>query len=158
MSGGGPVGPDPAVEVVGVSVGARARRRPGAPAAAPRPGRGTGRRSVLGRLLGALVVSGVVVVLLGLYVFPTRTYLDQRARLAEGRTRLVELEADNARLRARIAALGDDAEIERIARQTYGLVAPGEEAYRILPAPLDPGLPPVWPVRIVTAQLSAEGP
>lgn len=107
-------------------------------------GRGLGR---LARRFGAPVVAGLAVALVivgGL--FPTRTYLAKRQEVAEAEARLAQLQADNAALEARVDALDSDAEIERLAREDYGLVKPGEEVYRIVPPPEDPvEIPEVWP-------------
>ncbi len=94
-------------------------------------------------LLAALAVATIVA--LAVYVFPTRTWLDQRAALDETRTELDGLRAQRAELEARVDLLDEDAEIERIARSQFGLVLPGEEAYAVLPAPLpDLRFPPSW--------------
>ena len=47
-------------------------------------------------------------------VFPTRTYLAQRASTAEAETRLATLEEQNRRLEERSEALQTDDEIERL--------------------------------------------
>lgn len=91
-----------------------------------------------------LPLAGSVVALAVLFVavFPTRAVLAQRADLADARAELAAIEATNAELEARIEDLGTDAEIERIAREEYNLVYPGEEAYALLPAP--PVETPPW--------------
>lgn len=87
-------------------------------------------------LLGALAIG----------LFPTQTFLDQRADTAEAEQRLEVLQAQNQAFEARIERLQTDAEIERLAREQYNLAYPGEEAYAVLPAPLPPlDLPTVWP-------------
>lgn len=85
------------------------------------------------------VVAGVVVAV-GLFLFgyPTRTYLEQRAQLSQQQARLDRLTAQNQSLAGEASRLQNTAEIERIARQDYGLVQPGQEAYAILPAPATP--------------------
>ena len=88
-----------------------------------------------------LIVSVVLVGILFLFVFPARTYLDQRRRLAATEQRLRALAQHNAELTARVQLLNTDAEIERLARAQYSLVKPGEEAYAILPAPPPPAPP-----------------
>jgi len=87
------------------------------------------------RAAWSLVVSVVLVGMLFLFVFPTRTYLGQRRGLDSARTRVEVLSEKNQELAARVKRLNTDAEIERIAREQYNLVRPGEEAYAILPAP-----------------------
>lgn len=81
------------------------------------------------------MVSVVVVGLLFLAVFPTRTYLAQRRKLVATEARAQVLSEQNARLASRVRTLNTDKEIERLAREQYSLVRPGEEAYAILPAP-----------------------
>lgn len=99
-----------------------------------------------GRLVG-LCGGGVVVLgLLAVAVFPTQTYLDQRRDTHEAEQRLAVLRDQNAAYEKRIAGLEAPAEIERLAREQYNLVFPGEEAYAVLPAPLPPlELPALWP-------------
>jgi cell division protein FtsB len=87
------------------------------------------------RRLGWLAAGiGLVAVLL-VFVFPTTTWLAQRHDRAVAAQRVKVLEAGNRRLEARVRQLHTDGEIERLARQQYDLVRPGEEAYAILPAP-----------------------
>jgi cell division protein FtsB len=85
-----------------------------------------------------LVVSVAVVGLLFLAVFPTRTYLAQRRDLSATERRLAVLSKQNKELSQRVDRLNSDAEIERLAREQYHLVRPGEEAYAILPPPGPP--------------------
>lgn len=102
-------------------------------------------------LLAAAAV--VTIALLAVSVFPTRTWIDQRAAIADTRASLDELDAERDALEARVAELDTDAEIELIARSQYGLVLPGEEAYAVLPAPERPvDLPSVWPFGELTGK------
>lgn len=95
-------------------------------------------------LLATAVVATIAA--LAVWVFPTRTWLDQRAALAETSAELRELEAQRAALEQRVTELDTDDQIEAIARSQYGLVLPGEEAYAVLPAPESPiELPEIWP-------------
>ncbi len=71
-------------------------------------------------------------------VFPTRTYLHQQDQIAAEGVRVQVLAAENDKLASRVEQLHTDAEIERLAREQYNLVRPGEEAYAILPGPADP--------------------
>jgi cell division protein FtsB len=82
-----------------------------------------------------LVTSVVAVGILFLFVFPTRTYFSQRQNLHTAQERVRVLSDQNKQLASRVQKLNTDAEIERIAREQYDLVRPGEEAYAILPAP-----------------------
>lgn len=73
--------------------------------------------------------------LLFLFVLPSRTYLAQRHSLSEAQTRLQVFEVQNAKLAADAERLKSDAEVERLAREQYGLVKPGEKAFVIVPSP-----------------------
>ena len=86
----------------------------------------------------AVVVTLVAVGVLFVAVFPTRTWLGQRTELQATQRRLQVLSTENAELAARVQRLNTDAEIERLAREQYNLVRPGEEAYAILPSPPPP--------------------
>jgi len=113
---------------------------------------------VAGRLVRRLAVPLLVGVLtcgvLFLGVFPTRTYLNQRQATADAQVRLTELQASNAEAQQRAAILQTDTEIERIAREQYGLAKPGEEVYQVLPPPEDPvHAPDVWPFNRLDQQL-----
>jgi cell division protein FtsB len=99
--------------------------------------RGTGAWLVLAvlALVGALFLAGL----------PARDYLAQRRERAEAATRVERLAAENRALAAREARLQTDAEIERLARQHYNLVRPGEEVFAIIPAPPPPAAAPAAP-------------
>ena len=92
------------------------------------------------RRVWPLVATVVVLGLAFLAVFPTRTYLPQRRDLRHTEQRLDVLSRQNQELSGRVARLNTDAEIERLAREQYNLVRPGEEAFAILPPPGSPGL------------------
>ena len=103
--------------------------------------------------LGSMVVVGGLLV----GVFPTRALLDQREAIADADARLAAVDARNHELAQRVDALGTDAEIERIAREQYNLVFPGEEAYGLLPAPpTPPAVPDAWPFRDLHAAVQPD--
>lgn len=80
----------------------------------------------------------LVVVLIGVLfvaVFPTRTWIAQKNETSSAVRQLQILDEQNTLLAARVDALESDDEIERLAREQYNLVKPGEEAYALLPAP-----------------------
>jgi cell division protein FtsB len=90
----------------------------------------------------ALALAAVAsVVVLGATVFPTRTFLAQRAAVGAAEERLAVLTEQNRLLENRARLLQDDAEIERLAREEYHLVRPGEKAYALLPPPAPPTPP-----------------
>jgi len=117
--------------------------------AAPDDDEAPARPSLLRRAGKALGMAGggvALIAALAVGLFPTRTFLDQRADTRESEERLAVLREQNEAYEDRIARLQTDEEIERLAREHYNLVYPGEEAYAVLPAPLPPlDLPPVWP-------------
>jgi cell division protein FtsB len=84
----------------------------------------------------------VVVGLLFAFVYPTRTFLDQRESTNRARAQLELLQAENARMDREAKKLSTDSEIEQLAREKYGLVRPGERPFVILPAPTTTTVPP----------------
>jgi len=91
------------------------------------------------RAFWPILVSVVFVGILFAGVFPTRTYLAQRAATSRAEKQLIVLGEQNAELAKRAKVLQSDAEIERLAREQYNLVKPGEEAYAVLPPPVPKG-------------------
>ena len=109
------------------------------------------------RVLVALAVSIAAIALLFVGVFPTRAFIAQRNEIGAAEAELSGIEATNEQLEERVAALGTDAEIERLAREQYNLVFPGEEAYALLPAPTPPlPVPDAWPFRGLRARVHGE--
>ena len=93
----------------------------------------------MSRRRGWGVVAAVLTVgVLFVAVFPTRTWLTQRQELEATEQKVAVLTKQNAEMEERVRRLNTDAEIERLARQDYNLVRPGEEAYAILPSPEAP--------------------
>ena len=116
------------------------RRREPARSRAERPAR-RGRR--VGRAIWPVLVTLGLVLVLFTAVFPTRTFLAQRSATASAQEQLSVLREQSAALEARAEQLQDDVEIERLAREHYNLVMPGEEAYAMLPtAPPPTTVPP----------------
>jgi cell division protein FtsB len=93
----------------------------------------------LRRALWPLLVSVVLVGVVFVFVFPTRTYLGQRASISRAEKQLDVLGEQNRDLEKRAKDLQSDAEIERLAREQYNLVKPGEKAYAVLPPPAEAG-------------------
>ena len=59
---------------------------------------------------------------------------------------LTNIESSNSALEQRAEALQTPEQIELIARQNFGLIREGEEAYAVLPAVPDPlRIPSSWP-------------
>jgi cell division protein FtsB len=98
------------------------------------------------RVLWSLVVVAAIVGALSLSIFPARTWLDQQQAISASKSELAVLDAQVEALQARLEALDSPDEIERLAREHYNMVRPGEEAYGILPRPVQPlTIPPGWP-------------
>ena len=76
-----------------------------------------------------------VAVLVTLGAIPVRNYVGQREALAEAEAELARIRGDVDAARLELRQLETDEEIERRARANFDLVFPGEESYRILPAP-----------------------
>ncbi len=106
----------------------RAPRREGA----ARHGR-AGLAVALLALVGVLFLAG----------FPARDFVAQKRERREVATRIRSLAGDNRVLADRQARLQTDGEIERLARQHYNLVRPGEEVFAIIPG--DPAPAPAAP-------------
>jgi cell division protein FtsB len=100
-------------------------------------------------VLWAVVVIAIAGGVLLVLVLPTRAWLDQRAEVNDAERKLAVLQAANGELEARVAALQTPAEIERVARQQYSLVKPGERVYSVQPPALPGGLPAGWPFDLV---------
>lgn len=86
----------------------------------------------------AVKITLALLVLVGamyLFVFPARTYLAQKQDIAVQERTIAVLKAEDAKLVADSSALQDGATIARIARQEYGLVRPGQQAFMVLPSP-----------------------
>lgn len=80
-----------------------------------------------------LVLLGLAVYLLA--VFPTRSYLLQRAQVRHTESQLNTVVSSNQSLQRKIDSMNSPSQIENVARSQYGLVKPGEKAYIVLPPP-----------------------
>jgi cell division protein FtsB len=85
------------------------------------------------RIIVAVVTLAVVGVLF-VAVFPTQALLEQRRERHAMAEQVARMTKRNDALDAQAHKLENDAEIERLAREQYNLVRPGEEAYAILPS------------------------
>ena len=75
----------------------------------------------------------VAIGLLFVVVFPVSAWIDQRASLDQSEHRLDVLKRERMRLDREAARLTSPGEVERIARERYGMVKPGEQAYAAVP-------------------------
>jgi cell division protein FtsB len=109
---------------------ARARQSPArrpAPRARQKPHALTGGRIRWDRI-SRLALLGVLVVLLGLFVGPARSYISTWQKSKHERAVVASLKRENAHLRARRAALTHPAVLEREARG-LGMTQPGERIF-----------------------------
>jgi cell division protein FtsB len=86
------------------------------------------RRSVVA-LFSSVVIGAVILVAW----FPAGALIDQRHTLSQASSTLTQLKQEDRALTAESKNLSTSSEIARIARQQFELVAPGEQAYQILP-------------------------
>lgn len=107
-------------------------RRPPSVATAPDRARRSRRR--VGRALWPVLATLALVLVLFTAVFPTRTFWAQRNETQAAEQRLSVLSEQNGVLEDRAEELRSDEEVERLARERYNLVLPGEEAYALLPS------------------------
>lgn len=108
------------------------------------------------RLGGGLVATVLLVGVLFVAVFPTRSYLAQRAATRTSEQQLRTIRTQRAAVERQRSQLRTDEVIEQLARKWFGYVKPGEEAYNVLPAPTKPlGLPDTWPFTDVDAAVAA---
>lgn len=110
------------------------------------PRRGIGIAGLLAILIAVVVVGGLA------GVFPFRQILasDRSVELAE--LKLEALREENRRLEHQASALQTAEEVERLAREEFGLVRPGEIGYVAIPGTGDDGGDP-----LPTSDESGEG-
>jgi cell division protein FtsB len=90
----------------------------------------------------AVTIGGLALVgLLFAFVYPIRTYLAQRGQISAAQSHLAQLERATDQVDAQSRQLQGDAAVERIARQEYGLVRPGETPYVLVPEASTPTTP-----------------
>jgi cell division protein FtsB len=90
-----------------------------------------GDRPLLVGLVGLLAISGLVL------AAPAQSYLDGRARVQTLEMKADALDEANADLEQRAADLQDPLNLELMARETQGFIAPGEVPYSLVPPEVD---------------------
>ncbi len=88
------------------------------------------RRTRVSGLLAIATLAAVVAVAAG--IFPWRQIIDQRTSIELAEEKLEALRAENRLLAEEVAALSTDTEVERLAREQFGLVKPGEVGYVVV--------------------------
>ena len=96
-------------------------------------------------LIAVVLIAALAVTLAG--IFPFRQILAQNRQVENQQAKLAALQAENAALENEIRALNTDVELERLAREQLGMVAPGETGITVesppgseLPTPETPEL------------------
>ncbi|WP_433871359.1 FtsB family cell division protein [Saccharopolyspora sp. CA-218241] len=118
-------------------------RRPGGQTARSRPRSSTGGAFKLSSTRRAAALAMLVCVLALSVAVPLRTYLSQRAELAEQQQQQERLAEEVRNLEERRQQLSDPAHVEAEARARLGYVRPGETAYIVhLPGEREPERPP----------------
>ena len=98
------------------------------------------------RYLFWLFILAVVVVILIWAIQPIRLWLDQREELSTKQQELTDIQSSNSALEQRAEELQTPEQIELFARQNFGFIREGEEAYAVLPAAPGPlRIPSSWP-------------
>ncbi len=108
---------------------ATTRRKPQGPRTR-NPAAASFRRRVPVRVL---IAGMILVALLFVFVFPARTLLAQRQKTEEQRKTLELLQQQSRKLEEDSRRLQNDAEVERMAREQYGFVFPGERPFVVVP-------------------------
>ncbi len=85
------------------------------------------KKSRRGGLLAVMLLVGLAIVLAG--VFPFRQLIAQERLVDNTRAKLEALVEENELLQEQIDAVQSPAELERIAREQYGMARPGETTY-----------------------------
>lgn len=94
------------------------------------------RASLQRRRARALLVAAAIFAAIVLATsFPVSTLLSQHKQLSSTTQQVSTLEQQNKALNEEAEQLSDPSTVAGIARRDYGLVAPGSQAYEILPAP-----------------------
>ncbi len=86
-------------------------------------------------VLRLAIASLVLIAALFLFVFPTSALLHQRSQLSDANERLSVLKDQTNRLSEQSKQVLSDEEIERLARDRFNMVRPGEQAWAVVPGP-----------------------
>jgi cell division protein FtsB len=103
----------------------------------PRPSQ-LARRMVWAPRTRVAVASLALVAMMFLFVFPTRSYLAQKRQVGQAAHAVKVLKAQNEVLARQAERLKTPSEIERLAREQFNMVLPGEQAYNVVETPASP--------------------
>jgi cell division protein FtsB len=130
-------------------------REPGEPEVTASGGVHWSRAAVLRLAVASLVLIGA----LFLFVFPTSAVWHQHNQVSDAQERLSVLKQQNEKLASESKHVLSDEEIERLARDRFNMVRPGEQAWAIVPGatttttttPPATTAPPTTPTTVPTA-------
>ena len=83
----------------------------------------------LARPLKVVLYAALIGLLLASYITPLRDIVSGRAQVSELDAQVRQLEANNVTQRRVVEELNTPEGIERVARERYGMVRPGERIY-----------------------------
>jgi cell division protein FtsB len=83
------------------------------------------------RPLSVVLYAALIGLCLAAYIAPLQQIIEGRSEISTLEERLDEAELENARQERTLEALNTPEGIERVARERYGMVRPGEEVYII---------------------------
>ena len=123
------------------------------PDSARPPRRVKRRRSRLGTAIFIVLLVSLGLVATG--VLPVRDFLEREQAVNAANDQLAELVEENGLLATDVAALYSEEEVERIAREQYGFVKPGEVGYVVvLPDEAEPSPEAAEPISAVRDERS----
>ena len=96
-----------------------------------------GRRGIRWDRVSRVALLVVLIGIVALYIGPARSYWSTVQEAKHRRADVAQLKRENARLRAKRAALRSSSAMEREARR-LGMVRPGERAYSVKHLPKGP--------------------
>lgn len=88
------------------------------------------------RLRKRLALAATLVVAAGVYfgfVFPTGEFMAERTQLQSAQGELQALERTNKQLQATVGRYESPTFLDKLAREEFGLIRPGEFSYQIMP-------------------------
>jgi cell division protein FtsB len=106
-----------------------------APDTQRRPKPQAARRVRWGPRTRVAVASLALTAMMFLFVFPTRSYFAQKRQVGRAANAVAVLRAQNEELARQAERLKTSSEIERLAREQFNMVLPGEQAYNVVETP-----------------------
>lgn len=104
-----------------------------------RPKAQPARRARWGPRTRIAVASLALTAMMFLFVFPTRSYFAQKRQVGRAAHAVAVLKAQNEELARQAQRLETPSEIERLAREQFNMVLPGEQAYNVVETPAGSG-------------------